>query len=195
MAVLCGMKYFELSYEFPLGSGQRVRRNVEAETVEQALDRAGVINPTLTATEIPAPLPTTRGGKRPPRRTAIAGQYKDFVDFAREHGTIRVQLPQHAVPKFNSDYESITGATIDADTEHYSIIGGVYKWGATLTLMFPKEGAVLAPPHLHTHKYVHADEDLWCIMDNAFIFELFSIGFRLGKNHDKTVEIGLALSK
>ncbi len=40
---------YEVSYEFPLGSGKVVRRNVTANSVEHALQVAGVKNPTLTA--------------------------------------------------------------------------------------------------------------------------------------------------
>lgn len=165
-------------------------RDGEHEVPEAELQTA------LEATPQAQPVPSARGKKaRAPRKTAIAGQYKDFVDFAREQGTIRVQLPQHAAPKFNGDYETVTGEQVDNSTEYYSIIGGVPKWGATLTLLFPKEGASLAPPHLNAHVYTKADPDMWCIMDNAFIFELFSIGFRLGKDHKReALEIGLPLT-
>lgn len=148
----------------------------------------------LEATPQAQPAPRGKRASRAPHKTAIAGQYKDFIDFARDHGTIRVQTPQHAAAKFNGDYESVTGDVIDTNTEYYSIIGGVYKWGATLTLLFPAEGAALAPPSLGAHLHTKDDPNTWCIMNNAFIFELFSIGFKLGKNHDKTVEIGLALT-
>lgn len=191
------MPHYELSYEYPLGTGKIVKRIVEALNHQQALDKAGVINPTLTATEVPAPIPPKRGGRasKAPRKTAIAGQHKDFVDFARDNGTIRVQTPLHAAAKFDGDYLSVTGDKVDNTTEHYSIIGGVYKWGATLTLLFPKEGAALVPPGLNAHQYTKDDPNTWCIMDNAFIFELFSIGFRLGKDHKReALEIGLAVT-
>lgn len=167
-------------------------------------DRAVIETELQTALEaqpqLEAPLKTSGSSKaaRPPRRprkTAIATHYKDAIDFLRDHGTVRVQLPNHAIAKFNSDYESTTGDKIDNTTEYYSIIGGVPKWGSTLTLLFPKEGALLMPPSLNAHQYVNADPNVWCIMSNAFIWELFSIGFRLGKDHKTAgIEIGLTLT-
>jgi hypothetical protein len=167
-------------------------RDGEHSVTEAELQTALEATPNLEA-----PLRTSGSSKptRRPRKTAIAGQHTDLIDFLREHGTIRVQLPTHKVAKFNSDYEAATGDLIDTNTEHYSIIGGVPKWGATLTILFPKEGASLVPAFLQAHQYVTADPNTWCIMDNAFIFELFSIGFKLGKDHkSEGIEIGLPLT-
>jgi hypothetical protein len=46
------MACFELTYEFPIGSKNLVRRHVEAADEVRAKDLAGVQNPTLRATEI-----------------------------------------------------------------------------------------------------------------------------------------------
>jgi hypothetical protein len=59
------MACFELTYEFPIGSKNLVRRHVEAADEVRAKDLAGVQNPTLRATEIlPVLAPKTHKARR-----------------------------------------------------------------------------------------------------------------------------------
>lgn len=124
------------------------------------------------------PLVKTNGG----RKVQTLPVNKDFIDLLRSAATIRVQLPKHKVASFTATYESLTGDQISTDTEHFSVIAEQSKWGVTLTVLIPKEVAALAPEHLHAFQYTHTDENQWAITQNAFVYELFSTGFRLGYN-------------
>lgn len=192
-SVLPYMKTFQLSYEFPLGTGKRVQRNVEAETQQQALDKAGVINPTLTATEIQVPIVVRTKHGRTLKVTNVLGEKPDFIDKLREFGTVRLQTPEHSLDGELIRYEELTGEKADANTEHVSIIAEESKRAASWTVLFPTSLAALAPAYLNAYQYVHSDPDVWAISNNAFVRELLSIGFRLGSKHVRE-DIGLALT-
>ena len=190
------MPHYELSYEFPLGTGKFVKRVIEAFNHQQALDKAGVINPTLTATEIPTPVIVTRSKKgrtQVLKQTKVLGEKPDFIDALRETATIRLQTPQHALAGELIKYEALTGEKADEGTEHISIIPAESKYAAAWTVLFPKSVVALAPAHLNAYQYVHSNPDVWAISYNAFVRELLSIGFRLGNKHVRE-DIGLALT-
>jgi hypothetical protein len=189
------MKTFELAYEFPLGSGKIVKRDVQAETQEQALRDAGVRNPTLTATEVTRPVVvrTKNGRVKVLKQTNVFVEKPDFIDALRVVATIRLQTPQHSLAGELIKYEALTGEKADESTEHISIIAEESKYAASWTVQFPRSIAALAPAYLNAYCYVHTDPDGWAISNNAFVRELLSIGFRLGSNHVHE-DIGLALT-
>ena len=189
------MPTFELSYEFPLGSGKIVKRDVQAETQAQALRDAGVINPTLTATEVTRPIVirTKNGRTKTLRQTNVLLEKPDFIEALRENSTVRLQTPEHSLAGELIKIEALTGEKADATTEHISIIAEESKRAASWTVIFPKSIAALAPAYLNAYQYVHTEPDVWAISNNAFVRELLSIGFRLGNNHVHE-DIGLALT-
>jgi hypothetical protein len=107
-----------------------VRRDIQADSEEDAKKRAGVINPTLTATLVE---------RNPIARYLKTGDGKQFVDLLRrfEHTMyVKVRNPE----KFFSRYETTTGERLSDLTPGVLISLQEDKWGDEMSIRFELDG-------------------------------------------------------
>lgn len=122
-----------------------------------------------------------RPGSRPRKKYNREDEnFVNFIDFLKVHGTIRVQAPQSAVPGFCKRYRETTGEVVDFPSSHASVIVETAKWGCSVTVLFPPSGADLVPNDISAGPYTKGSSD-WAVYGNDFAYELFELGFRLGR--------------
>jgi hypothetical protein len=171
------MLTFELSYEFPLGSGKISKRDVLAETVEQALGLAGVKNPTLTAIEVE---------RNPIASYLKTGDGQQFVSLLHQYENTmyaKVRNPD----TFFVHYERATGEKISRNTPGILISEQEDKWGDELSIRFmlndfqPNFPAGAKPRFYDGGKGILNDNDyVWFLIEQH--------GFRFGKSSIQETE-------
>jgi hypothetical protein len=125
------------------------------------------------------------------RKTNVQAEAPDFIEGLRQHGTIRAQMPPQDFGKFAELMESLTGERLEEGSPHVSLVNEQTKWGVSLTVLFPKELAALAPSWLKPYQYVHSNPNVWAINNNAFAYELLASGFNLGNQHGEGPSVPL----
>lgn len=165
------MGTYELSYQF---RGNEVKRDVIADSVEQALQMAGVSNPTLRAVEVE---------RNPIRGYLNSGDGRKFIDLLRkfEHTMyVKVRRPE----QFFNRYEKATGEKLARDTHGILISEQENKWGDELLITFylgdfePNFPSDAKPRLDRDSKTGHG-----VLNDNDYVWTLIEQhGFRFGKS-------------
>ena len=165
------MPTYEVSYEFPLGSGKKVCHDIDAATIEDARKDARVSNPTLCVVEVE---------RNPVARYLKSPDGSSFVDLLRkyEHTLYaKVRNPD----KFFSRYQSITGSRITRDTPGILISEQGDKWGDEMMISFDLGN--FSPNFPDDAKPRVYDGGRGVLNDNAYIWFLIEQhGFRFGKS-------------
>jgi hypothetical protein len=125
------------------------------------------------------------------RKTNVQAEAPDFIEGLRQHGTIRAQMPPQDFDKFAELIANLNGEILEEGSPHVSLVNEQTKWGVSLTVLFPKELAALAPDWLKPYQYVHSNPNIWAINNNAFAYELLASGFHLGNQHDEGPSVPL----
>ena len=188
------MALYEISYEFPLGTGKVVRRNVTASTEEEARRVAGVINPTLTAVLSTAPI-FVSSSKRVAsyRRVDTIGNHnfgEGTVDVCYiespelfyvlgiwASGGLKMDLEANADSdeKAREMYRSLSGGA-----EPVAYRGNANKWGVEAALHFSLDYDL--PECLAEHQVERPG-----LISRVQLFNmLVGMGFRAGEPHDIT---------
>src|ERR1039458_1308713 len=119
------MPTYELTYEYPLGSGKQVRRDVVAVDEETARLDSRITNPTLQVLEVE---------RNPVARYLKSDDGKQFVELLRrfEHNMyVKVRNP-----KFFDRYFAATGERLSRDTRGVLISEQEDKWGDEMLITF-----------------------------------------------------------
>jgi hypothetical protein len=164
------MNTFELSYEYPIGSGKIVRRDVLAETLEQALTNSGILNSTLKAVPV---------DRNPVSNYLSTGDGQKFVELLKkfEH-TMYAKVRNEE--KFFQRYEVATGEKLSNSTPGILISEQEDKWGDELLINF--ELGEYQPNFPSDAKPRVYDGGKGVLNDNAYVWTLIEKhGFRFGK--------------
>lgn len=186
------MALYEITYEFPLGTGKVVRRNVTANTEEEARRQAGVNNPTLTAMPAKAPV-YVPSSKRVAsyKRVDVIGNHS-FGD-----GTVDVSYTESPELFYvlgvwaSGDLKMDLEANADSDEKacemYRSLSGGAKpvayrgdanKWGVEAALHFSLDYTL--PECLAEHQVERPG-----LISRVQLFNmLVGMGFRAGEPHD-----------
>lgn len=164
------MTTFEISYEFPLRSGKIIKRDIQAETEQEALRLAGVLNPTLKAIVV---------DRNPISRYLNSGDGQKFVELLKrfEH-TMYVKVRNSE--KFFRRYETATGEKLSRTTPGILISEQESKWGDELLISFKLED--FEPNFPSGAKPRVYDGGKGILNDNDYVWFLIEQhGFRFGK--------------
>lgn len=116
----------------------------------------------------------------------LSGEYcnADTIMWLAENGTIIVECPEHAVENFKEDYFSIKHRDPEMGTPFcYNKKAG---WGNYMSIEFQVNGDedfLRFNSSLNIRKS-RDDDKTKKISCNDFIWQLFNLGFDLGRNHD-----------
>jgi hypothetical protein len=114
----------------------------------------------------------------------LSGKYcdADTTMWLAENGTIIVECPDHAQENFKEDYFSIKHRDPEMGTPFcYNKKAG---WGNYMSIQFQLNGEDLRFNSSLNIRKAGDDDTTKKISCNDFIWQLFNIGFDLGRNHD-----------
>jgi hypothetical protein len=164
------MPTYEISYEFPLGSGKRVSRDIQAANEVEARKDARVVNPTLTVTKVE---------RNPIAQYLKSGDGQQFVNLLRQFEN-RMYVKVRNEDKFFSRYRALTGERLTRDTHGVLISEQDDKWGDEMMITF--ELGDFEPNFPADAKPRVYDGGRGILNDNDYIWYLIEQhGFRFGR--------------
>lgn len=164
------MPTYELTYEAPLGSGQKKRFDLQASSAEEARSLSRIVNPTLQITEVE---------RNPIARYLKSEDGRQFVELLRkfEH-TLYAKVRDEK--KFFNRYYAATNERLSRTTPGLLMSEQENKWGDELLMTFTLGDFTPAfPADAHPRVY---DGGKGVLNDNEYIWYLIEQhGFRFGK--------------
>jgi len=186
------MALYEVSYEFPIGSANRIRRNVEAATEQEARVRAGVQNPTLEIKLASTPIYTQERKPAAYRVVDRIGVCHNFEDGSvgvsyEESAELFWVLGLWASGDLKMDLEACADSDMKARDMYCSLSGGrepvayrgnANKWGIEAALHFSTDYSL--PRCFAEHQIERPG-----LISRVQLFNmLIGMGFRAGESHD-----------
>jgi hypothetical protein len=161
---------YEVSYEFPIGSGKRVSRDFIASTPEDAEKLAGVKNPTLEVRIV---------DRNPISQYLKSEDGQQFVALLKEfENTMYAKVRKPSL--FFDRYEKATGEKISQVTPGILLSTQDSKWGDELSIRFVLSG--FEPNFPSGAKPRVYDGGRGILNDNDYIWTLIEKhGFRFGR--------------